>query len=300
MFCSILFVCLSARPSVRAKRRWLSPSAPPAPQSAAASPAPKRAQARPSVPPEPAQCYKCHACHAKRRWVSPSATPFSGQALWPPASTKLASKAMTCGPRISSTFFETHRFDEGGPWACHTLWPLWLCVAGQTLQAWICLGISGRGRRPASAYFLATRPKPSLLVAFSCSSICCLLCFFSFFQFFAQGRGRNSSRTTPPRHSRGVSRGVPASFFHFFFFCFQPLPQDGVMNTAEVRGWLCKRNLPQEMGHPRWERWELAGRETGRGIYHMTWDFQDGNYQVGKREEEFTTGDGTSLMGTGR
>ena len=31
-------------------------------------------------------------------------------------------------------------------------------------------------------------------------------------------------------------------------------------------------NLPQEMGHP---RWELAGRETGRGIYHMTWDIQD-------------------------
>ena len=45
-------------------------------------------------------------------------------------------------------------------------------------------------------------------------------------------------------------------------------------------------NLPQEMGHP---RWELAGRETGRGIYHMTWDFQDGNWQVGRREEEFTT-----------
>ena len=55
-----------------------------------------------------------------------------------------------------------------------------------------------------------------------------------------------------------------------------------------------KRNLPQEMGHP---RWELAGRETGRGIYHR-WDIQDGNWQVGRREEEFTTGDGTSKMGT--
>ena len=72
------------------------------------------------------------------------------------------------------------------------------------------------------------------------------------------------------------------------------------------------------MGHPRWElagretgrgiyhrrmghpRWELAGRETGRGIYHMTWEFEDGNWQVGRREEEFTTGDGTSKMGTGR
>ena len=62
-----------------------------------------------------------------------------------------------------------------------------------------------------------------------------------------------------------------------------------------------KRNLPQEMGHP---RWELAGRETGRGIYrrrwdirdiqgrriyHMTWDFQGRNWQAGRREEEFTT-----------
>ena len=32
----------------------------------------------------------------------------------------------------------------------------------------------------------------------------------------------------------------------------------------------------------------------------MTWDFQDGNWQVGRREEEFTKGDGTFKMGTGR
>ena len=32
----------------------------------------------------------------------------------------------------------------------------------------------------------------------------------------------------------------------------------------------------------------------------MTWDFEDGNWQVGRREEEFTTGDGTSKMGIGR
>ena len=30
---------------------------------------------RPSTPPEPAQCLKCHTCHAKRRYISPSATP---------------------------------------------------------------------------------------------------------------------------------------------------------------------------------------------------------------------------------
>ena len=41
-------------------------------------------------------------------------------------------------------------------------------------------------------------------------------------------------------------------------------------------------------------------------MLHMTWDFQedtdiqDGNWQVGRREEEFTTEDGTSKMGTGR
>ena len=58
-----------------------------------------------------------------------------------------------------------------------------------------------------------------------------------------------------------------------------------------------KRNLPKEMGHP-W--WELAGREMGRGIYHRRWDIQDGNWQVGKREDEFTTWHGTSKMGTGR
>ena len=48
------------------------PSATSARQSAAASPATNPA---PSAPPEPAQCPKDHACHAKRRWMSPSATP---------------------------------------------------------------------------------------------------------------------------------------------------------------------------------------------------------------------------------
>ena len=70
-----------------------------------------------------------------------------------------------------------------------------------------------------------------------------------------------------------------------------------------------KTNLPQEMGHP---RWELAGRETGRGIYrrrwdiqgrriyHMTWDFQGRNWQVGRREEEFTAGGWASWELAGR
>ena len=42
-------------------------------------------------------------------------------------------------------------------------------------------------------------------------------------------------------------------------------------------------NLPHDMGLP---RPELAGREMGRVIYHMTWDFQGRN--------------GTSKAGTGR
>ena len=79
-----------------------------------------------------------------------------------------------------------------------------------------------------------------------------------------------------------------------------------------------KRNLPQEMGHPRWDlagretgkrnlpqemglpRWELAGRKTGKRNLPQEMDIQDGNWQVGRREEEFNTGDGTSKMGTGR
>ena len=34
-----------------------------------------RDQGDPSASPDPAQSYKCHACHAKRRWMSPSAAP---------------------------------------------------------------------------------------------------------------------------------------------------------------------------------------------------------------------------------
>ena len=72
---------------------------------------------------------------------------------------------------------------------------------------------------------------------------------------------------------------------------------DGTLLMGTGRQGDGKRNLPQEMGHP---RWDLAGRETGRGIYHRRWDIADGNWQVGRWEEEFTTGDGTSKMGPGR
>ena len=53
-------------------------------------------------------------------------------------------------------------------------------------------------------------------------------------------------------------------------------------------------NLPHDMGPP---RPELAGRETGRGIYHMTWDFQGRNW---RREEEFTAGGWASWELAGR
>ena len=67
-----------------------------------------------------------------------------------------------------------------------------------------------------------------------------------------------------------------------------------------------KRNLPQEMGHPRetnlphdmgLPRPELAGRETGRGIYRGRWGIQGGNWQVGRWEEEFTTAGGNWQAG---
>ena len=79
------------------------------------------------------------------------------------------------------------------------------------------------------------------------------------------------------------------------------------------------------MGRPRWEvagneigrriyhmtwdfqdekwqviRWEVAGNEMGRRIYHRRWDFQDEKWQVVRWEDEFTTGDGTPKMGSGR
>ena len=66
------------------KRRWMSPSATPATQSAAAPRATNGDQARHQVqllPRLPRQTQvdvaKCHACHVKRRWMSPSATPVA-------------------------------------------------------------------------------------------------------------------------------------------------------------------------------------------------------------------------------
>ena len=56
------------------------------------------------------------------------------------------------------------------------------------------------------------------------------------------------------------------------------------------------------MGHP---GWELAGRETGRGIYHRRWDIQDGNWQVGRRgrgiyHRRWDIQDGNWQVGTGK
>ena len=54
--------------------------------------------------------------------------------------------------------------------------------------------------------------------------------------------------------------------------------------------------LPQEMGRP---RWEVAGNKMGRRIYHMTWTSHE-KWQVVRWEDEVTTGDGTSRMGSRR
>ena len=56
-----------------------------------------------------------------------------------------------------------------------------------------------------------------------------------------------------------------------------------------------KTNLPQEMGRP---RWQVADNEMVRQIYHRRWDVQDGKRQVMRWEDIFTTGDGTSRMGS--
>ena len=80
---------------------------------------------------------------------------------------------------------------------------------------------------------------------------------------------------------------------------------DGTSKVGTGRQGDGKRNLPQEMGHPRetnlphdmgLPRPELAGRETGR-CYRGGWGIQGGkwqeftpaggNWQAGRREEEF-------------
>ena len=70
---------------------------------------------------------------------------------------------------------------------------------------------------------------------------------------------------------------------------------DGTSKIGRGRSWDGKTSLPQEMGRP---RWEVAGNEMGRRTYHRRWDVQDGKWQV--MEDEFTTGDGMSKMGSGR
>ena len=86
------------------------------------------------------------------------------------------------------------------------------------------------------------------------------------------------------------------------------LPHDMGLPRPELAGRETGRGFTAaEVGHPRWEvagremgrgiyhsRWELAGRETGRGILPQEMGIQDGNWQIGRREEEFTAGDGTS------
>ena len=66
-------------------------------------------------------------------------------------------------------------------------------------------------------------------------------------------------------------------------------------------------NLPHDMGLP---RPELAGRETGRGIYRRRWDIQGRRiYHMGLPRPElagretgrgFTAGGGVSKVGSGR
>ena len=63
----------------------------------------------------------------------------------------------------------------------------------------------------------------------------------------------------------------------------QQRTQRGVEGNFPTQGHrpLMPRGARGEIYH---SRWELAGRETARGIYHSS-----GNWQVGRREEKFTT-----------
>ena len=72
---------------------------------------------------------------------------------------------------------------------------------------------------------------------------------------------------------------------------------DGTSKMGSGRYLDGKTNLPQEIGRP---RLEVAGHEMGKQIYHRRWDVQDGKWQVMRWEDELTTLDGTSKMGSGR
>ena len=72
---------------------------------------------RPSAPPDPAQCRKCHACHAKtkvgvtkghachakRRWISPRATPATQSAAASPATNRAQARNRIQPSAISAT-----------------------------------------------------------------------------------------------------------------------------------------------------------------------------------------------------
>ena len=103
--------------------RWMSPSATPATQSAAASRATKRAQARHPVPWVPCLPRKttvdvrlCHACHVKPRWMWDCATPAtwnqSGCHQVPRLPRKVLRRhARPRGPKRATQWHERH--------ACH-------------------------------------------------------------------------------------------------------------------------------------------------------------------------------------
>ena len=68
---------------------------------------------------------------------------------------------------------------------------------------------------------------------------------------------------------------------------------DGTSKMGSGRSRDGKTNFPQETWLP---RWGVEGNEMGRRIYHRRCDVQD----VMRWEDEFTTGDVTSKMGSGR
>ena len=111
----------SATPATRSEGGCRQVPAMPATHSAAASPATEHAQARPSTPPDPTQCRKCNACHAKRRWMSPSATP----------ATQNEGGKMVCDKVVADKdSSECERWCVTKLWATKMVW-MWEMVCGE-------------------------------------------------------------------------------------------------------------------------------------------------------------------------
>ena len=135
------------------KPSWMSPSATPATQSAAASRATKRAQARhpvlwvPCLPRKTTVDVRlCHACHVKPRWMSPSATPATQSAAASCATKRAQARhPVPWVPRLPCKTTVDVRLCH----ACHAKRPwLWDCATPATRNQSECHQVPANAKRP--------------------------------------------------------------------------------------------------------------------------------------------------------